>query len=555
MRVFIRYAIVGWLCLVVGLTSDIFAKEVSDGCGQYQSYLRFSSAELLKFGNRFLYDANLPDSAMLCFTIVAERNRPDMSRQEQEECFAGWCGRWETNNWGFNNYEACIQDYDRIIELQEIWGIKSARPAYYLALYSVYESNAEQEFQSKSESYDLFKSAFYLAYTLNDKDLAARIFDNMVRVAFTGDEVSLDKEMLMLRNLFGESSQTIQRSVKLYEVLGYMKRGEFSKAVSMIDSVIAFYPRDARNARYLCSALNTKAWLLYKCEDYESAERVWKDAIGVTYRFNRKDMRQALVSTLMVFYKLMERKEKYDEAFTHSILLKDSIWDSHIVKCLQQVKFNIERRDIRKEIALMEYRHRVQRWLIIGALVLIGCFGVFIFYLVKANRKLKERNNTLYEKALDAVSGSGNGLSECDSGQSEDASESVEDQSGQVMSDEAFAILGTKIEDALQSKEIYDKSFSLATLAKLCGSNQKYVSHVVNRKYKCNFQTLVNRLRIHEACRRIDNKRVYGHYSIEGIADSVGFNSRGAFCAAFKKFIGIGAGEYRKISNQRNGGI
>lgn len=131
----------------------------------------------------------------------------------------------------------------------------------------------------------------------------------------------------------------------------------------------------------------------------------------------------------------------------------------------------------------------------------------------------------------------------------------MEDQSGQVMSDEAFAILGTKIEDALQSKEIYDKSFSLATLAKLCGSNQKYVSHVVNRKYKCNFQTLVNRLRIHEACRRIDNKRVYGHYSIEGIADSVGFNSRGAFCAAFKKFIGIGAGEYRKISNQRNGGI
>ena len=85
----------------------------------YQRYLRMPSADLLRHGYNFLYHSNFPDSAMLCFTIVAERSDQAATRRQREECFDAWCGRWETNNWAYNNYEACIEDYKQLTALQE----------------------------------------------------------------------------------------------------------------------------------------------------------------------------------------------------------------------------------------------------------------------------------------------------------------------------------------------------------------------------------------------------------------------------------------------------
>lgn len=540
------------VCVVLSLFCGVFVwgKETDE------ALMRIPSSELLKRGNRFLYENNLPDSAMRCFTIVAERNRPGMSQREREECFAGWCGRWETNNWGFNNYAACVQDYERIIELQDSWGIESARPEYYLALYTLYESNEYLKEYTMEGLLELFRKAFRRACALKDRPLAQRIFDNMVRMPLSNAVyVPLGKDLAMLRRLFGHKSDTIRRSVKQYEVLEAIGRKDLEKAVGIMDTVISMYTQNARNARYICSALNAQAWFFYQLGRYPEAERNWDKAIGITYKFNRKDTRYSMIGSLAMYYNRIGDRKRYEEARRCNMFLKDSIWSVKITRCIQQMKFHVERREIRKEIALMQYRQTVLRWIIGVSAFVIIIFVLLVWWLVRSNRKLRERNRMLYNKALQEAVVPVSAIPPHDTCGADTVLEEKRDNCPErtdLMSPEAFDVLAAKIEDVLESDAIFDRSFSLTVLANLCGSNQKYVSHVVNRKFGCNFQTIVNRLRVREACRRIDNVKTYGHWSIEGIAESVGFNSRGAFCAAFKKFTGLGAGEYRKISHQRN---
>ena len=49
------------------------ADNKKQGVGYYQKWYQLSSEELLKKGHYYYDKANLPDSAMLCYSIVANR--------------------------------------------------------------------------------------------------------------------------------------------------------------------------------------------------------------------------------------------------------------------------------------------------------------------------------------------------------------------------------------------------------------------------------------------------------------------------------------------------
>lgn len=69
--------------------------------------------------------------------------------------------------------------------------------------------------------------------------------------------------------------------------------------------------------------------------------------------------------------------------------------------------------------------------------------------------------------------------------------------------------------DVLENNdELYNSDFSLSRLSELCGSRQEYVSQVINETFGCNFNELVNKYRIREACRRIEDKAHYGQFTL-----------------------------------------
>ncbi len=573
----------------------------------YQRYLRMPSADLLRHGYNFLYHTNFPDSAMLCFTIVAERSDQAATRRQREECFDAWCGRWETNNWAYNNYEACIEDYKQLTALQEKWGIRSAQPLYFKALYKINEYNIDPAGNRVEDAIAMMKEAFNQAVDLNDKDLALRSFGNLIRISFFHSDEKFGKEHERLAKLLGETDRGYRIADALYSAACSYIDGNKSQSVINLDKAISLcapIKNDFRTARDVTTLIFTKASLYYMDSRYSEAEKAWLEVIDASYRYDQREMRHIALEMLAELYQITNQRDKLEEAMHHAVMLKDSIWNTRITRGLSQIRFNDEHKEMQRQMAVMEYRQKVLRWVILGAVVVIVCFILFIWSLRRTNRKLRERTEALYDRINSAVPvgahhdanavGAHHGAPEntpadapemvtnadADTRAHENIFTGAPESTGidtiadarahhdaplqdtdpdtntttprQIMQPDVRDRLAAEIEKIMTRTEApFSGDFSLTRLAQSVGSNTRYVSHVINEVFGSNFQTYVNSVRIREACRRIDDHATYGNYSTEAIGETVGFNSRSAFATAFKKITGLSPSEYRKISIQR----
>lgn len=105
-----------------------------------------------------------------------------------------------------------------------------------------------------------------------------------------------------------------------------------------------------------------------------------------------------------------------------------------------------------------------------------------------------------------------------------------------------------RLREVMDSEKPYtDGDLSLQKLADRLGISAHHLSQVINERLNQNFFDFVNQYRVEEAKRQLlDMKKK--HYSIIAIAEDVGFNSKSAFNAAFKKHAGVTPSEWRRAS-------
>ncbi|MBD5357791.1 MAG: helix-turn-helix transcriptional regulator [Bacteroides sp.] len=108
-----------------------------------------------------------------------------------------------------------------------------------------------------------------------------------------------------------------------------------------------------------------------------------------------------------------------------------------------------------------------------------------------------------------------------------------------------------RIYSFMEESEAYCKpDFSLDQLAQAVGSNEKYVSQVINDQFGKNFSSFVNSYRIDMACRRLDGENKYAMLTIKAIGQSVGYKSHSSFVRAFKQIVGMNPSDYQKIAQK-----
>ncbi len=94
-------------------------------------------------------------------------------------------------------------------------------------------------------------------------------------------------------------------------------------------------------------------------------------------------------------------------------------------------------------------------------------------------------------------------------------------------------------------KRYRDKDFSAKELARMLGTNTRYISAVINSRFNTNFSCLINEYRVKEALHRLTDKR-YADLTIEEIGSMVGFANRQSFYASFYRIMGETPNGYRK---------
>ncbi len=100
-----------------------------------------------------------------------------------------------------------------------------------------------------------------------------------------------------------------------------------------------------------------------------------------------------------------------------------------------------------------------------------------------------------------------------------------------------------------QGKIYKDKDLNLISLADQLHTNTTYLSNIINNRFGMNFKSLINTRRINEA-RKLLVTDEYSNFSIEGIANEVGFQSRSSFYQTFKQTTGLTPTDY--IDSFRN---
>jgi AraC-like DNA-binding protein len=106
-----------------------------------------------------------------------------------------------------------------------------------------------------------------------------------------------------------------------------------------------------------------------------------------------------------------------------------------------------------------------------------------------------------------------------------------------------------KLKVLLEEEKIFKQAdLSVSRLAKKLKTNTSYLSAIINNRFEESFKTVINKYRIDEA-RRLLASAEYKNFSIEGIAEEVGYHSRSTFYQSFKQITGLTPSQYQSNLN------
>ena len=96
----------------------------------------------------------------------------------------------------------------------------------------------------------------------------------------------------------------------------------------------------------------------------------------------------------------------------------------------------------------------------------------------------------------------------------------------------------------VKQKKYLDKDYSAKQLAAHLGTNSRYISAVINVRFKMNYTSFVNKQRIKDAMVLLAGKE-NKNLNMEEISDMVGFANRQSFYASFYRINQITPREYK----------
>ena len=257
-------------------------------------------------------------------------------------------------------------------------------------------------------------------------------------------------------------------------------------------------------------------------------------------------------------YSLLGNKDESERYKVKYLERKDSLMNFKQMENINKIMFQVKIKDVEDDMMRMNLMRKIHvRMLVFGSVFMLALIFLSVMLYIKMVR-LKKSNLTIYENVSQKL--------KYDSMEREKVKDEVSklesEEKGRPKSEEELKekYRTNKLTD-LEKKQILDKiltvlndvdeicsrSFSAKRLAELVGIPYNYVSQVINEYYGCDFNTLLNKFRVNEACRRFSDDENYGNYTIEAISESLGFKSRTTLINSFKKTVGLTPSEYRRI--------
>ena len=527
---------------------------------EHSKWLNLSPELLMEMADKDFTDGGSKDTALMCYTIVANRYERSMSRQHKMQCKDANMRLWSIYFYDFYDYPKCFDCLTRANEIATEAGILDAN--IYLGFGCMYQTISEEcnNYDLGTTAFKYYKRALATGIKTHDDRHTDMASTDVLAMAHVQGGLPLIDDIWQNYLQLPEAGETwiLRRYNKmLYQAFSNVEQRRYDQAIKVYDDQLQLIDT-TQYSRLIYFTHVEKAKVHAMKGDYRRAIEALKQSERIAVDLEMKDCKLEVFQMLAQYYQQSgdhAARQHYYDQYTQ---LKDTLTNYQQLASVSEMESRNELKGMEQEMSEIKHHREVMSYVTMVSLGFLMALLVLLYLVYRKNRELKHSNQSLYQKNVEMLRAEEEERrmrrqlqdKETPAATADDADNEVKYKSSHLTDEDKEQLL-SRIQQVMEnSDEIFSPDFSLERLAMLSGSRYKYVSQVINEYYEQNFNNFLNSFRIKEACKRMRDLDNYGNYTIEAISESVGFKSRSTFVTSFKRITGLTPSQYQRMARE-----
>lgn len=440
-------------------------------------------------------------------------------------------------------------------DIAETRGVKTAEVDYGYAISYQSMGNHTREADLYRKALGYYEKAFATITATGETELYDRIISNYLVLLYSMGEPMQNSaphlEVYMKVPLEGNLDISRKYNLELCRGLTELQAGRHIEAVRHFREMRKSILPDQHKQLYMAILNESTAYQQAGMTTKALEALSYADSISSTV--DDEEMLASLYFTKCQLYKLLGDTANSQYYFIQYCQVRDSLLSYNQITGLRKAEFSRSLTRQGHQLKKLEYKGNVQMVIIIASAIIMLTLVAFALIIRRKNKVLSQSNRALYEQNREVMAAEKREREERRryAALVDELTPNQEKYSTRKLADETKAEIYAAIMDVMENNdELYNSDFSLSRLSEICNSRQEYVSQVINETFGCNFNELINKYRIREACRRIEDKIHYGQFTLAAIASGVGIDSATTFNKYFKKVTGMTPSQFKKNSDE-----
>ena len=527
----------------------------------------------------YYLNAGHSDTALVYYMVACNRMNDKLSDKDKQQCAMAYLKKGNIL-YMKGNYAGALSAYFSGLRINNDCKAKHETWRFYNNIANVY-----CVFGDYVKGLSYYKKGYEFCHKYGDKANEYKILTNMTGVNTAIGNTSAARKYYKMSEKVKNPADKENCYMGIFNFgLILMAEKNHVKAVETFNELLAYTLKNKMQPRYLCSSYIQLYKNYIELGDRDSTLKYLRLCESTAVKHG---ILHVCLDVLVKYADYYDSVGNYKAASSYRARYqreKDSIYDTNEFEAVKNEQLLYEMNKYDEYIASLNAREKErlqtisrQRLTIAGVTVVTAVIGVLLLLVYRQKGKIDKSYNDLFVinrdfvkqqeftrqrmlelnnrlKSSEAELAALRASQEHSNGAGEAPDTAVattaDDADGKnktlaISEDMRRKLLDAVIDVMENSTEFCSSDFSLARLATLVGSNSKYVSLVINDTFHKTFKNYVNDYRIRLACLRMADTGTYGSYTLNAIAESVGFKSYTTFVELFRKVVGITPSMYK----------
>ena len=542
--------------LIMLLASVMMLDANAYNVNQHNQWVKVSTEDLMRRGQDYLQNKGWVDSAMVCYSIVANRVQNNNLESKEKYQIAR-----ALNNLGYiyatyyYDFQKAYENLNKSMELSKLYGFDNNLAYSYLNMASIFD-NRNRLFANdalSTEALDNTKLAFDFAVKAQEWNVAVTSIYNMLEMIHNKTDFELiAPDLVRFKNLQLTDSVEMWQCTRMFcKATEAFQAGQYQQALNYYEKMLGEAQEIMTNRQQcIIKAMQQKAAVLAVMRHYEEAISCLREVEHIALD---NGMQSELIDNYRAMaqvYDAMGNRQMAEQLDYKFLKARDEFIQKSHAEMVEKSRFLDEMRRVNDQVAQIQAKHERAHQLLLMMTLIAVIILIAMVLLVRSNIKQRNYIRHLYEKNVQLldVKVTAEQPASHSIDKQEDSAPKYQSQLDQESKDRLFERIKNVMDDIAI---ICKPDFSLQQLAIQVGSNYKYVSQVVNESYGKSFKQVLNEQRVREACRILNDPNQSAHLTIEAIAANLGFNSRSNFTVTFKRITGISPSDFMKMAKEK----